>query len=297
METWALLAVASAVGWAVIVLIDKFVVDSEINSSLGTGGLHALFNCLAVAAISLYLRGFTFSLYLLAAGALLGGLYVLANLFWFSGVGSEDVSRFAPVLSFDAVFIAILSFIFLQETFSAAVYGGIVLTVLGCILISLEDPLKSLSKMKSKWGLVAALSSAFVYSVREVIFKYISSGVEIWSLLFYFGTTGMAFSLILVYMSRDELAGKRSGFEHMTLSGLISGVSQAVFFLAVSIGPVSLVSTITKTRFLIIFIGATAISRLHPEIIHETMDRRVLIQKAIAISMIIAGVGLVSMLG
>lgn len=107
----------------------------------------------------------------------------------------------------------------------------------------------------------------------------------------------MAFSLILVYMSRDELAGKRSGFEHMTLSGLISGASQAVFFLAVSIGPVSLVSTITKTRFLIIFIGATAISRLHPEIMHEAMDRRVLIQKAIAISMIIAGVGLVSLLG
>lgn len=297
MELWVLLSVLSAVGWAFMVLLDKFVVDSEINSSMGTGGLHAFFNCLTVAGISFALAGFTFSIYLMATGALLAGLYVLANFLWFSGVGSEEVSRFAPVLSFDAVFIAILSFVFLNESFPIPVYIGIILTVTGCILISLENPLESLSKMKSRWGLMAAVSSAFVYSVREVIFKHISQGLEIWSLLFYFGVGGMLMSLSLIYSSRNQLKGEMSGLEHMTISGLTSGVSQAVFFLAVSLGPVSLVSTITKTRFLIIFLGATLISRLHPEIINEPLDLRVLIQKAFAILMIVVGVGIVSLLG
>lgn len=285
-----LLAIGSAIGWALIVLLDKFVVESEIDSAMGTGGLHAFFNCLAVASIAFYIGGFSLDMYMIFAGLLLGGLYVLANYFWFAGVGSEEVSRFAPVLSFDVVFISILSFIFLQETFSPLVYVGIGLTVLGCILISLEDPLKSISKMKSRWALIAALSSAFAYSVREVIFKHVSTQANTWTLLLYFGIAGMIFSTVLIYNVKDELKGKTEGLELMTLSGLISGIAQTSFFLAVALGPVSLVSTITKTRFFLIFFGATAISRLHPEIIHEPLERKILIQKLIATGMIITGV-------
>jgi uncharacterized membrane protein len=153
----------------------------------------------------------------------------------------------------------------------------------------------SLRKMKSSWGLIAALASAFAYSIREVIFKHVSTGIEVWPLLFYFGLTGMIFSIPLIYRAEDAIIENTEGIEHMVLSGLISGVAQATFFLAVSIGSVVLVSTITKTRFLLIFFGATAISRLHPEIIHEKLDRRILIQKLVATLMIVVGVVLASL--
>lgn len=285
-----LLAAGSAAGWAFVVLLDKFVVDSEIDDAMGTGGLHALFNCLAVAVVALILGVSSIGFSVVGAGIVLGGLYVLANYFWFSGVGEEEVSRFAPVLSFDVAFIAFLSFVFLQQSFSVLVYAGMALTVVGCIVISLENPLESISKMKSKWALVAALASAFTYSVREVFFQHLSTGIEIWTLLFCYGIAGAVFSLFLIYRARDELKGKMEGVEHMVLSGLISGGSQAAFFVAVSLGSASLVSTITKTRFLIIFFGATAISRLHPEIIHEPLETRVLVQKLVATLLIITGV-------
>jgi uncharacterized membrane protein len=290
MELWMLLAAGSALGWAFVVLLDKFVVDSEIDSTKGTGGLHAFFNCLAVTVVSMVLGGISFSVTFLMAGLVLGVLYVLANYFWFSGVGEEEVSRFAPVLSFDVAFIALLSFFFLQQSFTLPVYGGMALTIMGCVLISLENPLESLSKMKSKWALIAALAAAFTYSVREVFFQHVSSGVDIWNLLFYYGVFGALFSLTLVYQAREDLKGRLEGVEHMVLSGLISGGSQAAFFLAVSLGSASLVSTITKTRFLVIFFGATAISRLHPEIMHEPLETRVLVQKLVATLMIIVGV-------
>lgn len=296
MELWIILSAISALGWALIVLLDKFVVDSEIDSAMGTGGLHAMFNSLMVAAISVYFGGFNLNMSIAAAGLVLGLLYVIANYFWFTGVGDEEVSRFAPVLSFDIVFIAVLSLIFLQESFSLPVYGGMIITVAGCILISLEDPAESLSNLKSKWALFAALASAFVYSVREVFFKHVSSGLEIWTLLFYFGVFGMIFSSYFIYASRDKLKGNLEGLELMILSGLISGVAQAVFFVAVSIGPVSLVSTITKTRFLVIFAGATLISRLHPEIIHEPLEKKILIQKLIATALIISGVSIATLI-
>lgn len=84
------------------------------------------------------------------------------------------------------------------------------------------------------------------------------------------------------------------GLELMTVSGLVSGIAQSSFFLAVSLGSVILVSTITKTRFLLIFFAATAISRLHPEIMHEPLDRKILVQKLLATLMIIIGVTLAS---
>lgn len=295
MDLWILFAITAAIGWAFVVLLDKFVIDSQIDDAMGTGGLHAFFNCLAVVGISYFIGGFTFNLGTVFSGLLIGGLYVIANYFWFAGVGSEEVSRFAPVLSFDIVFISILSFIFLGELLSPLAYGGVALTVIGCILISLEDPLHSLRKMKSSWGLAAALASAFAYSVREVIFKHVSTGVEIWPLLFYFGIAGMIFSAPLIYKSRETLKKNTEGLELMMVSGLVSGLAQATFFLAVSLGSVVLVSTITKTRFLMIFFAATAISRLHPEILHEPLDRRTLIQKLFATIVIITGVILASL--
>ncbi|WP_414837246.1 EamA family transporter [Candidatus Nanosalina sp. VS9-1] len=294
MELWILFALAAAVGWAFVVLLDKFVIDSELDDPMGTGGLHAFFNCLAVVVISYFIGGFSFNPGTLFAGVLIGGLYVLANYFWFSGVGSEEVSRFAPVLSFDIVFISVLSFIFLGELLTPLAYAGVALTVLGCILISLEDPLHSLRKMKSSWGLAAALASAFAYSVREVIFKHVSTGIEIWPLLFYFGIMGMLFSAPLIYRSREAIKENTEGLELMMLSGLVSGVAQATFFLAVSLGSVVLVSTITKTRFLLIFFAATAISKLHPEIIHEPLDRKILVQKLVATLLIVIGVAMAS---
>jgi drug/metabolite transporter (DMT)-like permease len=294
MDLWIVFALAAAVGWAFVVLLDKFVIDSEINNALATGGLHAFFNSLSVMIIAYFIGGFSFDLGTVFSGLVIGGLYVVANYFWFAGVGSEEVSRFAPVLSFDIVFISVLSFIFLGEILSTVAYGGVALTVLGCILISLEDPLHNLRKMKSSWGLAAALASAFAYSVREVIFKHVSTGIDIWALLLYFGIAGMVFSTPLIYKSRKALKKNTKGLELMMVSGLVSGIAQSTFFLAVSMGSVVLVSTITKTRFLLIFFAATAISRLHPEILHEPLDRKILIQKLFATLMIISGVTLAS---
>ena len=295
MALWMLLALTAALGWAFVVILDKFVIDSEIDDPMATGGLHAFFNSLSVLILAFYIGGFSFSPSLIISGFLVGGLYVLANYFWFSGVGSEDISRFAPILSFDIVFISVLSFLFLGETLSLLAYAGILLTVAGCILISLEDPVHSLMKVKSGWGLLAAIASAFAYSVREVIFKHVSSGLDIWSLLFYFGLAGMAFSGPLILKSRNTLMRNFEGLELMVISGLVSGISQSVFFLAVSLGSVVIVSTITKTRFLMIFFAATVISKFHPEIMHESLNKKLLIQKLTATLMILIGVIIASL--
>jgi drug/metabolite transporter (DMT)-like permease len=74
--------------------------------------------------------------------------------------------------------MAVLSFIFLGKSFSLVSYAVMLPTVAVCVLISLGDPLRSFSEMKSQLALLAALASAFIYSVREVFFQHVSSSSE-----------------------------------------------------------------------------------------------------------------------
>lgn len=86
------------------------------------------------------------------------------------------------------------------------------------------------------------------------------------------------------------MSGLGSGSEHIASSGSLSGLAQVVFFIAISLGSASIVSTITKSRFITVFLVATVISRLHPEILHEELDRSILIQKTLGLTMISVGI-------
>ncbi|NMJ76985.1 EamA family transporter [Nanohaloarchaea archaeon] len=290
MQLWMILGFISAVGWASVVLLNKFVVDSEVNDTLFSGSMHSLFNCVTIAVSSALSVGLP-SLGLNAlAGSIMGVLFIVANYLWFSGVGEEDVSRFAPVLSLDVAFIAVLSLVLLGESFSPVAYVGMAVTIVGCVFISLENPIKSFSKLDSRYAVLAAIGSAFIYSIREVFFQYASSGISTWPILFYYGLTGSIMSILLLKWSDGDIIDKVTGSEHLALSGSLSGIAQVIFFIAISLGSASIVSTITKSRFIMVFLVATTVSRLHPEILHEELDRSILIQKTLGLTMISVGI-------
>jgi hypothetical protein len=52
-----ILGFISAVGWASVVLLNKFVVDSEVNDTLFSGSMHSLFNCVTIAVAATLLGG------------------------------------------------------------------------------------------------------------------------------------------------------------------------------------------------------------------------------------------------
>ncbi len=190
--------------------------------------------------------------------------------------------------------LAVLSFLFLGESYSLLTRAGIFAAMTGAFQISLEDPVNSLKHVESWKSLSAALTAAALYAMREVFFKLFSSSKSIWMILAYLGLFSAFLSvLMLVGESRTTPIDDFTGTGLLDTAGLLSGTGLILFFLAVSLGPVSLVTTITKTRFLIIFIGATAISRLHPEIIHEPFDRATLIQRLFATILSLVGVSII----
>lgn len=292
---WLLFGLGAAFFWSFVALLDKFIVDREAESPLIDGIINALGIFVTLLVFSFATADIATSSYNIAISALAGFLYVSAIVVYFAGIKLEEVSRFDPIMSMDVVFILILSSFFLNEVFRLPTYAGIFLTLGGAFLISLENPLKSLKEFDSKSGVFLAMAAAFIYAVREVILKSVLSGVSEITVIFWMAVGGGIASLFVLATQHSKLREQSfSGIEHLLLSGVFTAGGFIFFIKAVSLGPVALVSTITKTRYLAIFAGSALLTRYHPEILHEELDRKIILQKTFAITMIVAGVALIA---
>ena len=86
------------------------------------------------------------------------------------------------------------------------------------------------------------------------------------------------------------------GYEHLLIIASLTAVGYLTFIKALSLGPVSLASVVVRIDSALVFIGSIFVTKLHPEIIHEKIDRAVLVQKAVALLLILLGVALIQLL-
>lgn len=294
--SWTAFALAASVLWALVAVIDKFITDKEVDDPVVDGSVNmiGIFSTLLVA--SLLLGSVNFSPRVIIFSLLAAFLYLGAMIVYFKGIQAESISRFEPVMSMDAVFITVISAILLNEVFTLPVYAGIVTTIAGAFLISLEDPVKSLKKFKSKKAILLALATAFLFAIREVILKHALSGISIWGVTLWMSIGGLGLSTALLFYKKVEVDVQYSaGIRNLGLSGILTAVGFIFFIKAISLGPVSLSSTVTKSRYLLIFGISFLSTRYHPEIIHEEMNRETILQKMLGIILIIAGISLVTL--
>lgn len=287
---WIYLTFFATIIWSFVELFDKFVVDQEISS----GGLAA-----AISSTPFFL------LFILAgaisgnvsfaggpawAGFLAGIIYYAGLRTYYGGIQLEDVSRFIPTLSFSTVFIVITAYIFLGERFSIPVYAGVTSIVVGSILISMDHPLESLKSFQSKKGMALAVSAAILFASKDLIIKYLVSGTAFWSIIFWTGVGGLTYTVFSLILERENLVNQTSGYKHLAIIGVLNTLAYFSFAAALRTGPVSLASSLTKSASMFVFAGSLFLTKFHPDIIAEDIDRETLIQKLLATVLIITGV-------
>ena len=291
--TWIGYTIVSTFIWASLELADKFIVDHEIKDPVFNTGLSLFFNFLIIIGLILFsASNYSFSFSWLSV--VISILYVSAIYFYYSGMNTEEVSRFAPTLSLTAVFIVVLGALFLGEVFFWVVYLGVALTILGAFLISLEEPVHSFTKFESKQGILFAVLASLFFAARELMTKYSSGLVEFWDLLFWIGITGIIISIILIVNRKNKINRKnKRGIINLSLVGVINGVGYFLFLKAIELGPVSLVSSIAEIDAVIIFLGSSLISKISPKSFNENLSKKVLVQKGLAIIFSLLGVTLI----
>lgn len=293
--SWIAFSFLAAVLWSVTILFDKFIADKEVSDpwiDVSLNGL-GLYSILIIASIAL--GEISMSQDEILGGITVGTFYFSAILVYYRGIKTEEVSRFVPLFSTSAIFVTIFSFFLIGETFSLLTYLGILMTVAGAFLISLEDPIHSLKKFHSSKGFLIGISVALLFSFRDVSLKYFTSSIELYNLLFWVSITGLTLSASTIFLKREKINLDR-GVIHLNLTGLNAGIAYILFTKAISIGPVSLASAIIRSQPLFVFIGSVIISKLHPQMISEQIDRSTLIQKLLAIILAITGLLIITLM-
>ena len=294
------IALLSAGIFGLVTVLDKRLVSYELPS-LSAFYMAMVVSLIGYGTIALLVTGLPENPQpdrLLAAGAsslFWGG--ALAMMFW--GYKLEEASRASAIIHTFPVFVAILAMVFLGESLGASQWSAVVVVVLGAASISLWGS-GSGTIFRLNRALPILICASLFTALALLTGKYALEELPVW-FVYSLRSYGMAFMFVFLW---------RPGAFGQLFSALRNWRTLVVLFLAefslaplamllnvtaVNMGPVSLVSTITATRPLFVFIYGTALSTSAFRLLEEPLDTRTLFVKLVAIGMIIGGIATLSL--
>ena len=234
------------------------------------------------------------SLIAFAAGLISGGGYFLYAI----SIRKEEASRISALTSLSPAFVAVLAVFLVNEIFSAKSYIGIFLMILGAALISYKrNNVKKIFPISLIFILIA---TNFAYSLDQVFSKISLDGMSLWPFLmmFMFGRFVAVIPGFAITSARrkcfSEIKKLKRNFAFALAVGSISWTVAIIFFFyAASLGPITLVSTISIISPLFTLVFATLLSKHFPKILKEEIDRKTLALKLFAVLLIFLGTYLI----
>ena len=214
-----------------------------------------------------------------------GSCQVIGVWFYYQSIQDEDVSKMMPLYSIAPIFVALLSWAFLGEVFSKLIYLGILLIIAGSFILSYK---KGNHKITLNPLLFIVILSTLIFAFRALFIKMATLQAELWPVFFWIGLGTLIPSIVFLVIHRIR-RNQLKAIEHFFIVDIISQGGYILNLLAISAGPIALVSALTQTKPLLVFIFATFVTLFKPKFIKEDLTRTLVIRKIIAIVLIIAG--------
>jgi drug/metabolite transporter (DMT)-like permease len=221
-------------------------------------------------------------------------------LFYLQAIQSAEASVVAPLFQTSILFTFILGYLILGETLSWTNGIGAGLIVLGALTLSLDTSFR-FGKLKIK-TLLLMLLCTFILASSSVIFKYFAIQEQFWSTTFwtYVGEALFGVGILLVpkYFQQFKTLLKTNTKALLAVNGaneLINlGGGLGIRFASL-LAPVVLISAISSTTTLFVFLFGILLTIFLPKIAHEDISKRNLIQKGLAALIVTVGVILANM--
>jgi drug/metabolite transporter (DMT)-like permease len=294
---WFVFAFFASFLWAIGVIIDKYILTEHMQDPFSYQILYTITEA-PILILPLFTPiSFVFPWFVLG---ILGGFGMYFGLvLYFRAIALEEASRVISVLYVSPIFVLPLAYIFLGEKLTLPAYLGVGFLALGAILISHKKAKGKRVLISSTLGLI--LASDVVWAGYEVLTKYVLDTIEFTSYLFwnFIGTAILAFSLLSFSRIRRNFLGdiqrvsKNVHFWRIINTSL-NFCALVFYYIAISAGLVSLVSTSLALEPFFVFLLAVPLSLYVPSILKEETRRNVMILKAVAIVIIIIGTWLIT---
>jgi len=242
-------AFLSPILWALMDLIDEYVIDNKSRHPLGFAFIAGMINAIFGAVLALFLDWSQTSwkdyLPSVISGIFLGVQFLLY--FWM--LKKDDVSNVIGFSYFYPIIVSILSFLFLREVLTIPIYLGMGLIMLGIALLYLQA-IRTKMRM-AIWVIISyALAIAFYEFFIKVATLNISeiNGLAISSI--FLGS--VVFPLIFFRKIRAEIAYELKNIHWAFLSEVFTISSVFATYLAMKNLPATVVSSLQATQPLLV---------------------------------------------
>ena len=297
---WLLLAFTGPVLWAASTHIDKYLVERFFKNS-DTAVLMvftALIGVLMLPFIAALQSGvFSIKVSDMAITAGSGVLYMGAMLLYLRAIQTEEASVLAPLFQMSTLFTFALGWLVLGETLDAKQAIGATLIVAGALAVSID---RSFHLRSFKGGFVATMVGAtFVLALSSVLFKLFAVRDRFWVTTFWINVGQSLFGLGILAMPRYRR--QFLGLFHKSPGAVmaINGANELINLggglgvrAASLLAPIALVSAVSSTTTLLVFLFGIALTLYAPKLGHEDLSWQALAQKAASAALVAGGVAL-----
>lgn len=287
-------AILSGAIFGVTNYIDKFLLEKHnISPTVITiyGGLFAFITGLIILLITGFYPLDLRSLLILLTSGFLTAIYLLP---YYKALTLDETSLVIPLLQTYPVFVLILGFMLLGETFSFRQYLGSFLMILAGILLSVKTIKGKIFKLRKSFFYI--MLSAFLFAVAQILYKLGVTEVPFWNTIPYEGF-GIALGALVVFLfknnkevfKKETKKLKRQVFLFIGINEFFYILARYTGYFAISLISVGLVSVLAGFQPLFTLIYGIILSLWFPYIIKEVITKKTLGLKLALILMIIAG--------
>ena len=303
MSLWLLLALIAPFMLAAVNMIDKLVVDRHIKTTLLYPFYVGIIEFVMASSLlaTLLLTGLEDANWKVIGGAMaMGALRGISLATMVLALRMEQVSRVIALWFLNPIMVVGMAVVFLSETVSGLAIGAIAMASLGAGMVSWTGGESSRGFMAPK-VIVLALASALAWATANILTKQFVDDESFWQL--YFGSrAGFGATMLLLIISSEVRRGAKTEWRSRPLIGLfllaevIVTISLILYYSAINLGPVSLVSAIGAIQPLTVLIYSIGLALLLPAVFGSwvTKGRGKLVPQLIGTLVLAVGVSIVS---
>ncbi len=300
---WLVVAIVAHFIFALVFIVDKFLLSKTVLQPRAYAFYVGL---LGIFALLLIPFGFTLlPAGQIAASLIAGVLFVLAILFFYKLIQIGEVSRITPIVGGAVpVFTLILTYSFLGERLTNSQLVAFFLLVLGGVIMlwPRKDRINSLTGQASLTKkLTLAVMAALFFAGSFVLTKFIFTEQPFINGFIWVRLGGFLGAWLLFFWpgSRQVIFKTTETIKIKSVGLLISNktLSALAFILlnyAIFLGSVTLVNSLQGIQYAFLLIVALFLSKKFPQILKEQISRGMILQKIMAISFIVLGLGILA---
>lgn len=297
--TWFSIALIGPFLYAISNQIDKYLVEKYFKG--GEAGalviFSALFSIVALPFIFLFGDGiFSLGIKNTVMLTLNGGLNIICLVLYFKALRDDEATVVVPFYQLIPIFGFILGYLILGEVLTLHQMLACLLVIIGIAFLSFEIA-EGKALFKSRVVGLMTLSS-LLFAVNGVVYKFFTLEPGFWATIFweFFGNVVVGTVLFVFFSSyRKQFIAMLKQNSVGSIS--VNSVNELVFLLAEGfsiyatlLAPIAIVTTINGFQPVFVFVIGTLMTLLFPKILNESLLKHKLIQKCLAIAIVVIGV-------